>query len=69
MDDTKRMLTVIINGQSALKAELLEKIDHVDQKLGNKIDSLDKKIDKVEANLTKRMDKIDSDKTSRRGPH
>jgi len=54
MDDTKKMLQAIINGQSAMKSELLAKIDGVDKK----VDSLDKKIDKVEKNLTERIDKI-----------
>jgi hypothetical protein len=58
MDDTKAMLKAIINGQSAMKAELLTKIDSVEKKLGNRIDSLDKKIDGVEKRLTERIDKI-----------
>lgn len=33
MDDTKKMLRAIINGQSALKQELLEKIDIVNKKV------------------------------------
>jgi DNA repair exonuclease SbcCD ATPase subunit len=55
----------IINGQSAMKSELLGKIgkldgkiDQLDKKLSGKIDSLDKKIDGVEERLTKRIDKI-----------
>lgn len=54
MDDTKKMLQAIINGQSAMKSELLTKIDKVEKK----VDNLDKKIDEVEKNLTKRIDKI-----------
>ena len=54
MDETKKMLQAIINGQSSLKVELLAKIDSVDKK----VDNLDKKIDKVEKNLTERIDKI-----------
>jgi len=54
MDDTKKMLTAIINGQSAMKRELFQKIDKVD----GKVDKLGMKIDKVEKNLTKRIDKI-----------
>jgi hypothetical protein len=56
MDDTKKMLQTIINGQSAMKAELLGKID----KLGSKVDlnheNLSKKITEVEDRLTKRID-------------
>lgn len=48
------MLRAIINGQSALKQELLSKIGVVH----NEVKMLDKKIDKVEENLTGRIDKI-----------
>ena len=61
MDDTKKMLQAIINGQSAMKSELLAKIDSVDKKvvsLDEKGNSLDKKIDKVEKNITERIDKL-----------
>ena len=54
MDDTKKMLQAIINGQSAMKSELLTKIDALD----NKVDNLDHKIDKVDKKLTERIDKI-----------
>ena len=52
------MLRAVINGQSAMKSELLSKIDSVDKNLTNKIDSLDKKIDGVEKRLTRRIDMI-----------
>jgi chromosome segregation ATPase len=61
MDDTQKMLRAIINGQSAMKSELLTKIESVDNKvdsLDKKVNDLDKKIDKVEKNLTGRIDKI-----------
>lgn len=58
MDDTKKMFRTIINGQSAMKSELLIKIDKLDHKLDTKFDILDKKIDGVEERLTKRIDKI-----------
>ncbi len=61
MSDTQKMLQAIINGQTALKRELLIKIDNVDQKvdrLGDKVDGLDGKIDRVEQRLTERLDKI-----------
>ena len=54
MDETKKMLRVIINGQSAMKEELLGEIRKVDKKV-NKLDS---KIDGVEKRLTERIDKI-----------
>jgi len=65
MNDTQKMLQAILNGQNAIKQELVVKIDKVDQKvdrLGNqlegKIDKLERKIDKAEKNLTVRLDKI-----------
>lgn len=65
MNDTQKMLQAILNGQSAVKQELLSKIDKVDQKvdrigdkLEGKINSLDEKLDKVEKKLTGRLDKI-----------
>lgn len=58
MDDTKKMLRAVINGQSLMKSQLLDEIRGVDKKLGVKIDNLDKKIDGVEERLTKRIDKI-----------
>jgi len=60
MDDTKKMLVTIINGQSALKAEVLGKIGELRVEMNQKFDSLDNKIEKVEKNLTKRIDKIGS---------
>jgi hypothetical protein len=58
MDETKKMLSAIINGQSSMKSELLTKIDKVDKKITGGIDSLDTKIDGVEKRLTERIDKI-----------
>jgi hypothetical protein len=58
MDDTKKMLKMIISGQSVMKSELLTRIDGVEKKLGGRIDGLDKKIDGVEKRLTTRIDKL-----------
>ena len=58
MNDTKTMLVAIINGQSAMKQELLEKINGVEDRLTEKFEKLDLKIDKVDKKLTKRIDKI-----------
>ncbi|MEK7525884.1 MAG: hypothetical protein AAB546_00195 [Patescibacteria group bacterium] len=58
MDNTQTMLRAIINGQSALKEELIKRIDDVENKLGTKIDNLDKKIDRVDEKLTKRIDNL-----------
>lgn len=54
MDDTKKMLRAVINGQSAMKSELITKIDSVDKK----VDKLDNKIDGVEKRLAQRIDKL-----------
>lgn len=54
MNDNQKMLQAIINGQTALKQELVTKIDKVDQRVAK----LDEKLDKVERNLTKRMDRL-----------
>ena len=63
MDDTKKMLQAIINGQSALKSELLGEIQKVDKK----VDRLDEKVDGLKGEmidgfkkLTARVDKIGS---------
>lgn len=52
------MLRTVINGQSAMKSELLTRLDEVSKKLSGRMDSLDKKIDGVEKRLTERIDKI-----------
>jgi len=57
-DDTKKMLQIIINGQSTFRQEVLSKIDNLDQKLEGRIDGLEVKIDKGEKNLTGRIDKL-----------
>jgi chromosome segregation ATPase len=61
MDDTNQMLRAIINGQSAMKSELIEEIHKVDQKvdkLDKKIDGVDSRLTEIETNLTNRMDKL-----------
>lgn len=58
MSDTKSMLRAIINGQSALKEELLNKIDKVDKKVDLLGENLGGKIDGVEKRLTERIDKL-----------
>ncbi len=64
-DNTPKMLQAILNGQRAVKEELVSKIDKLDQGLGGridnlevKVDKLDKKIDKLDRKLTKRIDKL-----------
>ncbi len=61
MDDTKKMLRAVINGQSTMKTELLTKIEGVDKKVGglsNKIDSLEKKMDGGFKKVNERIDKL-----------
>ena len=58
MEEVKKMIRAVINGQSAMKEELLDRISNLDRKLSGKIDSLDRKIDGVEERLTERIDKI-----------
>ena len=58
MDNSKKMLRAIINGQSALKEELLKKIDVVETKLSGRIDSLEKKMDSGFKNVNKRIDRL-----------
>lgn len=61
----KKMLQMIINGQSAFRQEVLKTIKKLEEKLDNKIDNLDIKVDNldikldtVEKNLTSRIDKL-----------
>ena len=54
MDEVMKMLRAIINGQSAMKQEVLGKIDKVDKK----VDQLGEKLNAVEKGLTHRIDKL-----------
>ena len=54
MDDTHKMLQAIINGQSAMKDELLTEIRKVDKR----VDNLDQKVDRFHEDLSNRIDKI-----------
>ena len=65
MDDNRKILQAILNGQNALKQELVSKIDRLGERLDGRIDGLDGrmyrlegKIDQVEKNLTKRIDSL-----------
>jgi hypothetical protein len=57
-DETRKMLRAVINGQSAIKEELGQKIDHLDKKIDQVKSSLSNKIDNVEKKLTKRIDRL-----------
>lgn len=52
------MLKAIINGQHAMKRELLDKIDNVEKRLTGRIDGMEGKIESVGINLSNRIDKI-----------
>ncbi|MDD2823538.1 MAG: hypothetical protein PHQ59_05695 [Candidatus Daviesbacteria bacterium] len=58
MDDTQKMLQIIINGQSSLKQELSTKIDKLDAKFEGKIDKLGTELNAKIDKLDKRLDKI-----------
>lgn len=64
MNDTTKMLRIIINGQGTFRQEVLGRIDKLDKKLSGRIDSLDGKIDRVGKRLTERIDKIDKQVSS-----
>jgi hypothetical protein len=57
MDDTNKMLRTIINGQSALKQEILGEIRKVDKK----VDEVKVALKKTEERLTRRIDRLGSD--------
>lgn len=58
MNDTQKMLQIIINGQSTFRQEVLSKIDRVNKRVDALGERLESKIDSVEKKLTERLDKI-----------
>lgn len=58
MDDTKKMLRAIINGQTAMKEELLVRMDKLDNRLTGRVDSLEEKVDKGFKKVNERIDKL-----------
>ena len=56
MDEVKKMFRTIVSGQSAMKQELLSKIDGVDKKVGDLEQKVDKEVgaqvDKATASMT-----------------
>ena len=54
----KKMLQAIINGQSALKEELLSKINELDKKTTEGFKDVNNRMDDLEDRLTKRLDSI-----------
>lgn len=58
MDDVKQMFRKIINGQSAMKSELITRINKVDEKLTGRVDSLQKEMRGGFKKVNERLDKI-----------
>jgi predicted nuclease with TOPRIM domain len=58
MNDINKMLKTIINGQSALKEELLRRIDKTVAKLSRRINGLEKKTESGFKEVNERLDKI-----------
>ena len=58
MDDVKKLFQKIVNGQSAMKQELLKEIRKVDKKLSGRMDSLEKKTEEGFKNVNKKLDTI-----------
>ena len=58
MNDDKKMFRVIVNGQSAMKQELLSEIKKVDEKLTGRIDSLSLETKNGFKKVNKRLDMI-----------
>lgn len=56
MDDTQKMLRIIINGQSTFRQEVLGEIGDFRKEILAEVDKLDQKIEKVEKSLITRMD-------------
>ncbi|MBN1168412.1 hypothetical protein JXA63_00825 [Candidatus Woesebacteria bacterium] len=57
MDDVKKMFQKIVNGQSAMKQEILKGIKKVEDKLTSRIDGLEKKTEKGFKEVNSRLDK------------
>ena len=58
MDDVKKMFRVIVNGQSAIKQELLSEIKKVDKSLSGRIDSLTTEMKEGFKKVNKHLDMI-----------
>jgi uncharacterized protein YoxC len=58
MDDTQKMLRTIINGQSAMKSELLSEIRKGDEELGSEIKGLRKETKEGLKKVNRRLDLI-----------
>lgn len=52
------MFQALVNGQGAMKSELLTKIDGLDKKLSGRIDGLEEKMDTGFKKVNSRLDKL-----------
>ncbi len=58
VDETQKMLRIIINSQSAFRQEILKKFKQIDDRFENLEKGLNGRIDELESNLTNRLDTI-----------
>jgi hypothetical protein len=58
MDSTQKMLQTIINGQSAIKSELLTRINKLQEEMDQRFEKVDTRFADLEKRLTKRIDKL-----------
>jgi hypothetical protein len=58
MDDVKKMFRTLVNGQSALKQELLGEIKKLNKKFSGKFDSLKSEMREGFRKVNKRLDAI-----------
>jgi hypothetical protein len=59
--NNEKMTRAVINGQSAIKDELLNKIS----KVGQKVDILDEKVEKVDSKLSSKIDGVEKNLAGR----
>jgi BMFP domain-containing protein YqiC len=57
VDDTKKILRTIVNGQSAMKSELLGEIQKLNQKLDKEVVGLRQEIKEGFKNVNQRLDR------------
>lgn len=59
MDDITKMFHTLVNGQSALKQELLHEISKLRKEMNDRFDKLNDKIEKVDKKVEKNGKRID----------
>jgi hypothetical protein len=58
MNEFKKMLTAMVNGQAAFRAEMRKRFDELDKKFDTRINNLEQKVDKGFGEVHERLDKI-----------